>query len=233
MSINSAMQSGITALAANSTALATISNNIANSNTTGYKRIQTNFTDLVSGTWTKSSFTSGGVVAVNRQTTTNQGELNNDTSGYSLGIDGQGFFVVSDSVNAITSGSSLLFTRDGSFTPDTQGNLVNAGGYYLEGWPADTSGNIDTSATDQTKLAPINVSDLANKPTASTAITFNANLDSTTAVSTSRYSGSAASTTNAEPVSASRRAVGAVPASAAPSAGSVNADRSELGEQPA
>ena len=132
MSINSAMQSGITALAANSTALATISNNIANSNTTGYKRIQTNFTDLVSGTWTKSSFTSGGVVAVNRQTTTNQGELNNDTSGYSLGIDGQGFFVVSDSANAITSGSSLLFTRDGSFTTDGQGRIVNAQGNLVQ-----------------------------------------------------------------------------------------------------
>jgi flagellar hook protein FlgE len=183
MSINSAMQSGITALAANSTALATISNNIANSNTTGYKRIQTNFTDLVSGTWTKSSYTSGGVVAVNRQTTTNQGELNNDTSGYSLGIDGQGFFVVSDTANPVTSSSSLLFTRDGSFTPDTQGNLVNAGGYYLEGWPANSSGTIDTSATDQTKLAPINVSDLSNKPSATTAITFDANLNSTTAVS--------------------------------------------------
>lgn len=184
MSINSAMQSGITALAANSTALATISNNIANSNTTGYKRIQTNFTDLVSGTWTKSSFTSGGVVAVNRQTTTNQGELNNDTSGYSLGIDGQGFFVVSDTANPVTSSSSLLFTRDGSFTPDTQGNLVNAGGYYLEGWPANSSGTIDTSATDQTKLAPINVSDLSNKPSATTAVTLDANLNSTTTVST-------------------------------------------------
>ena len=211
MSINSAMQSGITALAANSTALATISNNIANSNTTGYKRIQTNFTDLVSGTWTKSSFTSGGVVAVNRQTTTNQGELNNDTSGYSLGIDGQGFFVVSDSANAITSGSSLLFTRDGSFTPDTQGNLVNAGGYYLEGWPADTSGNIDTSATDQTKLAPINVSDLANKPTASTAITFNANLDSTTAVSTTAATTYAAGSNGPPATSGTRRACSSSP----------------------
>ncbi|MDI7775491.1 flagellar hook protein FlgE [Asticcacaulis sp. EMRT-3] len=191
MSINSAMQSGITALAANSTALGTISNNIANSNTTGYKRILTSFTDLVSGGAEKSSFSSGGVVAVNRQTTTNQGELNNDTGGYSMGVNGQGFFVVSDSSAPVTSGSSLLFTRDGSFTPDTQGNLVNAGGYYLEGWPADTSGNIDTSATDQSKLSPINVSDLANKPAASTAITFAANLNSMTPVST------AASTTYA------------------------------------
>jgi flagellar hook protein FlgE len=183
MSINSAMQSGVTALAANSTALATISNNIANSNTTGYKRILTNFTDLVSGSASKSSFSSGGVVAVNRQTTTNQGELNNNTSGYSLGIDGQGFFVVSDTAEDLTSGSSLLFTRDGSFTTDTKGNLVNAGGFYLEGWPADSSGNINTSATDINMLAPINVAALSKAIEATTKVTFNANLDAETPVS--------------------------------------------------
>jgi flagellar hook protein FlgE len=184
MSINSAMQSGVTALSANATALATISNNIANSNTTGYKRVTTSFTDLVSGTSNKHSYTSGGVVSVNRQSNTTQGELNSDSSGYSLGINGQGFFVVSDSATDVSSSSSLLFTRDGSFTTDTEGNLVNSGGYYLQGWPADSTGAISTSATDANLLAPINVSDLANKPAATTAVTFSANLDSRTTVST-------------------------------------------------
>ncbi|MGA9659901.1 MAG: flagellar hook-basal body complex protein [Asticcacaulis sp.] len=180
MSINSAMQSGVTALAANSTALATISNNIANSNTTGFKRILTNFTDLVSGTSAKSSYASGGVVAVNRQTVTNQGELNNNTLGYSLGIEGQGFFVVSDQPTDVTSATALLFTRDGSFTPDTSGNLVNAGGFYLEGWPADSSGNINISATDANMLAPINVTAITNKAEATTALNFVANVDPAT-----------------------------------------------------
>lgn len=180
MSINSAMQSGVTALAANATALATISNNIANSNTTGFKRVLTNFTDLVSGSNNKNSFSSGGVVSVNRQSNTTQGELNSNTSGYSLGINGQGFFVVSEKPEDLTSGSSLLFTRDGSFTTDTQGNLVNSGGYYLQGWPADTSGNITTSATNVNLLSPINVSDLANTVEATTAVNFVANLDPAT-----------------------------------------------------
>jgi len=183
MSINSAMQSGVTALAANATALATISNNIANSNTTGYKRVTTSFTDLVSGTSNKHSYTSGGVVSVNRQTNTTQGELNSDTSGYSLGVNGQGFFVVSDVAGEVDSSSSLLFTRDGSFTTDTEGNLVNSGGYYLQGWPADSTGAITTSATDANLLAPINVSDLANKAAATTNVSFTANLSSKTTVS--------------------------------------------------
>ncbi|HTM80792.1 flagellar hook-basal body complex protein [Asticcacaulis sp.] len=183
MSINSAMQSGVTALAANATALATISNNIANSNTTGFKRVLTNFTDLVSGSNNKNSFSSGGVVSVNRQNNTAQGELNSNTSGYSLGINGQGFFVVSEKPEDLTSGSSLLFTRDGSFTTDTKGNLVNSGGYYLQGWPADSSGNISTSATNVNLLAPINVSDLANSVEATTAVNFVANLDARTTIS--------------------------------------------------
>ncbi len=183
MSINSAMQSGVTALAANATALATISNNIANSNTTGFKRVLTNFTDLVSGSNNKNSFSSGGVVSVNRQSNTTQGELNSNTSGYSLGINGQGFFVVSEKPEDLSSGSSLLFTRDGSFTTDTKGNLVNSGGYYLQGWPADSSGNISTSATNVNLLAPINVSDLANSVEATTAVNFVANLDARTPIS--------------------------------------------------
>ena len=183
MSINSAMQSGVTALAANATALATISNNIANSNTTGFKRVLTNFTDLVSGSNNKNSFSSGGVVSVNRQSNTTQGELNSNTSGYSLGINGQGFFVVSEKPEDLASGSSLLFTRDGSFTTDTKGNLVNSGGYYLQGWPADTSGNISTSATNVNLLAPINVSDLANSVEATTSVNFVANLDARTPIS--------------------------------------------------
>ncbi len=190
MSINRAMQSGVTALSANSAALATISNNIANSNTTGFKRVLTNYTDLVSGTSTKTMYGGNGVTTTTQQTLTDRGELNSSTAGYSLGIDGQGFFVTSDSSDAINAGSSLLFTRDGSFTTDTKGYLTNSAGLYLEGWMADTSGNIDTSSTDVTKLGPINVSNVSNTPVATTQATFTANIDSATPVSTAVTSGS-------------------------------------------
>ena len=197
MSINRAMQSGVTALAANSAALATISNNIANSNTTGFKRVLTNYTDLVSGTSTKTMYGGNGVTTTTQQTLTDRGELNSSTAGYSLGIDGQGFFVTSDNSDPVDAGSTLLFTRDGSFATDTDGYLTNAAGLYLEGWTADSSGNINTSPTDMTKLGPINVANIANAPEATTAATFTANVDAATPVSTAITAGTYNATTAA------------------------------------
>lgn len=184
MTVNRAMQSGVTALAANAAALATISNNIANANTTGFKRVLTNFTNLVSGTTGSQTYAANGVTAATQQTMTTRGELNASSAGYSLGIDGQGFFVTSDSADAVTQGSSMLFTRDGSFTTDTQGFLRNAAGLYLMGWSADSGGNIDPSSTDITRLGPINVSNVTSVPEATTRATFTANLDPSTPVST-------------------------------------------------
>ena len=197
MSINRAMQSGVTALAANSAALATISNNIANANTTGFKRVLTNYTDLVSGTSTSTMYGGNGVTTAIQQTLTDKGELNSSTAGYSLGIDGQGFFVTSDSSDPVNAGSPLLFTRDGSFTTDTKGYLTNAAGLYLEGWIADSSGNIDTSSTDVTKLGPINVANIANAAQATTEATFTANVDSNTPVSSAITAGTYNATTAA------------------------------------
>ncbi len=192
MSINAAMQSGVTALAANSVALGTISNNIANSSTTGFKRVLTNYTDLVSESQGgRNLMSSGGVQVVNQQTVTTKGELNSNTSGYSLGIAGQGLFAVSETGDPLTARSTLLFTRDGSFTTDVNGNLVNAGGFYLEGWPADVNGNIATSSTDISLLSPINVNALSNKVEATTNVDLTGNLNAATTAST------AASTYNA------------------------------------
>ena len=184
MSITRAMQSGVTALQANSAALSVISNNIANSNTTGYKRVTTNFTDLVSGASTAQNYGGDGVTNVSQQSLNTTGELNSSTTGYSLGIDGQGFFVTSNNSDPIAAGSSMLFTRDGSFNTDTKGYLKNAAGLYLEGWPADSAGNVTQSSTDITKLAPINVTDLANQASATDKVTFTSNIDSGTPVST-------------------------------------------------
>lgn len=183
MSITRAMQSGVTALQANSAALSVISNNIANSNTTGYKRVTTNFTDLVSGASTAQNYGGDGVTNVSQQSLNTTGELNSSTTGYSLGIDGQGFFVTSNNSDPVAAGSSMLFTRDGSFNTDTKGYLKNAAGLYLEGWPADSAGNVTPSSTDITKLAPINVTDLANQVAATDKVTFTSNVDSGTAVS--------------------------------------------------
>ncbi len=190
MGITTAMQAGVTALAANATALSAISSNIANVNTTGYKRVTSHFTDLVSGQSTKGSYTGSGVTATTQQNVTTKGELIPTTSGYNLGIDGQGFFIVSDTTRTGTSATSL-FSRDGSFTTDTNGYMVNAGGYYLKGWLADQYGNIATSSTDMSMLQAINVGNVPNPILPTRNVSFNSNLDSRTPISSAAatYSG--------------------------------------------
>ncbi len=184
MSINSAMQTGVTGLAANSAALTTISNNIANVNTTGYKRVVNNFEDIVTGSTSSSYYNSGGVNATFRETISTPGELAATNSTLDLGIDGQGFFVVTGSPddNAVT--KKVLFTRDGSFSADKTGNLKNSAGLYLQGWPVNADGSVSTDSSDLSKLEPINISNIGGTAEATTQVAINANLQSSQTVST-------------------------------------------------
>ncbi len=188
MSINSAMQTGVTGLIANSQALTTISNNIANVDTTGYKDELTSFEDIVTGSANAGSYsesqTSGGVNAVTRQTVTTTGTLTQTNSSLDLGIDGQGFFVVSTGTTPVSASSNVLFTRDGSFSPDQNGYLQNADGMYLEGWPVNSDGSVTTDSSDLTKLEPINIANIGGTAEPTTAVTLNANLDASQATTT-------------------------------------------------
>jgi len=187
MSLNSSMQVGVSAMKATSTALTGISNNIANMNTTGYKATSTSFSDLISGNAT-GTINGQGVVSKIIQNVTSMGDLSTTTSQYNLAVNGQGMFVVSDSSNALSTNSTVLYTRDGSFSTDTNGYLLNTSGYYLEGWVADSAGNINqTSSTNG--LQAINVKNIANTPTATTTVTINGNLDSDTVVSSAVTNG--------------------------------------------
>ena len=91
--INSAMLAGVTGLAANSAALASISDNIANVNTVGYKANETQFSDMVTNSAGAGS--SGGVQAISSQDVTAQGVLQTASSPTDLALSGQGFFITS------------------------------------------------------------------------------------------------------------------------------------------
>jgi flagellar hook protein FlgE len=184
MSINSAMQAGVTGLAANSAALTQISNNIANVNTTAYKRVTSDFQDIVTGSSASSTFNAGGVKAAFRQTVSTPGELAATNSSLDLGIDGQGFFVVSNSADLNAAQKNVLFTRDGSFQPDKTGCLVNAAGFYLQGWPVNADGSVSTDSSDLSKLQPINISNIGGTAEATTQVAINANLQSSQPLST-------------------------------------------------
>jgi flagellar hook protein FlgE len=145
MGIFDALNTAVSGLTAQSFALQNISGNIANSQTTAFKRINTNFTDLI-GDNLPSKQIAGGVLASSVATNNVQGDIQNAATSTFMGVNGNGFFVVkkptSFSGNQPVFGGVDFYTRRGDFQLDQNGFLVNGSGYFLEGIPVDpTTGN--------------------------------------------------------------------------------------------
>ncbi len=186
MGISSSMNAGVSGLNANANKLATISDNIANSQTYGYKRADIDFSSMTisdskspntvgGGRW----FTAGGVQTTAIWNVSEKGALATTGNATDLAITGRGFLPVSDlsAVGATSGEKPLMLTTTGSFTTNAQGYLTTPGGLVLLGWPADASGNVAEQARDSaTALEPVrvNLSSVAVQPT--TAIALNVNL---------------------------------------------------------
>jgi len=179
MSLYGAMMTGVAGLSANSTALSVASSNIANVNTVGYKSATSEFATLLASASSTGDTSSAGVIATAGQNVTQQGLLTTTSSATDLAISGNGFFVVS---NSPTDTTEQEYTRAGSFTTDSNGDLKNASGLYLLGWKLDTSGNPPTNPAD---LSLINVSNLSGKAVASTKIGLQANLQASATTASS------------------------------------------------
>ncbi|ESQ81365.1 flagellar hook protein FlgE [Asticcacaulis sp. YBE204] len=180
--LNAAMQAGVSGLAAFSTSLSAISNNIANVNTTGYKRVRTDFQAIVTASSTPTGYNAGGVIATTRHMISQLGTLQKAATDLDLGIDGQGFFVTTQKADA-TAEDTHLFTRDGSFSPDKQGYLRNSAGLYLQGWPIAAGGSAVLSAADLSQLTAINVDQIAASVEPTTFAGVSGNLNAAQAVS--------------------------------------------------
>lgn len=183
MSINSALLAGVSGLTANSAALASISQNIANVNTVGYKRTASEFATVVNSQTSGTGYSAGGVKATARQYITQGGQLQRTSSSTDLGIEGAGFFVVTQRAENLVPSDTRMFTRAGAFTPDKFGYLQNTAGLYLQGWPIDSNGNINTDPSDLNRLRSINIGAVGGTAEPTTRIQLNANLDDSQAVS--------------------------------------------------
>jgi flagellar hook protein FlgE len=170
MSLTGALNTAVSALAAQSQAVAAVANNLANANTYGYKTSTTFFESLVAGSGAQAA---GGVIGQNRTNISLQGMLTATTSATDVAIDGRGFFVVSDSVG----GRDRLYSRNGAFRIDNDGFLVN-GGNYLMGWPTDANGKVVGNDTSATALQAIDTNAVATSAAPSSKISFKANLPS-------------------------------------------------------
>ncbi len=182
---DSALNTAVSALKAQSSALSVISQNLANSSTTGYKTIETQFYDLVVQQTYNTSLLSGGVSTITRQSLDTQGNLQTASSNTDLGINGKGFFAVDDGL----SGTSTYYTRDGAFDTNSSGYLVLSGtDYYLMGWATDAEGNITGTTGSTASLERINVDKYNTSATATSSISLSANLPAEAQSDTSTYS---------------------------------------------
>ncbi|MDO8900848.1 MAG: flagellar hook protein FlgE [Phenylobacterium sp.] len=177
MSINSAMLAGVSGLTANSSALAAISDNIANINTVAYKRNQVNFANIVTAQAVTGRYSAGGVQGLTRQYISQQGLIQSANSSTDLAISGDGFFIVTEKGFGLTDADKRVFTRAGSFNVDSDGYLRNDAGFYLQGWPIAADGTINYNPSDLTELNSINVKNLGSAVQATANVTLNANLD--------------------------------------------------------
>ncbi|MHA6327041.1 flagellar hook protein FlgE [Roseivivax sp. CAU 1753] len=173
MSISQSMQIGVSGLTANAERVNDISNNIANASTDGYKR---SFSSMVTETVGTSYASEGsGVRAETRNDISSTGSVRATNSATDLAIEGEGFFVVSQSPDDANQANYAL-TRAGSFIPDEDGNLQNAAGYYLAGFPVDETGAVGAVDTSSyASLETVNIGDqtISGAPTENIDISAN------------------------------------------------------------
>ncbi len=173
MGVSAALFSGVSGLNANGNAMSVIGNNIANSNTIGFKSSRTVFGDLLSSQVSGSGGTSQVGRGVGLSVVDNifsQGTFENTELNTDLAVEGPGFFIVSDpSTGNVTNN----YTRAGSFRFNGEGFLVNPEGYNLMGYNLDANGN---TFGDLTPIKANTQSFTAAGPTGN--VTFNTNFDS-------------------------------------------------------
>ncbi len=194
MGLFGALTSAVSGLQAQAFAMQNISGNIANSQTIAYKGIDTNFSDLISGSGDASQQVAGGVTASSVATNSVQGEIQSSTTATNMAINGDGYFTVQtptgfNGTAPIFSGSQN-YTRRGDFALNADGYLVNGSGFYLEGIPIDPTtgdpvGNVATPLNFQSNFLPASATTQVNyavnlpatpQTTATSALIPNSNL---------------------------------------------------------
>ena len=179
MTISSSMNASVAGLSANASRLATISDNIANSGTYGYKRVVTDFKSMVID-GSRGSYSAGGVRSTTSRLVDQSGALVASSNPTDLAVRGRGMLPVTTASGLESGQRTLQLTTTGSFRPDADGYLRTPGGLVLMGIPAQADGTIPNFARDSiTSLRPIQISanQIVGEPT--TQIDLSVNLPAT------------------------------------------------------
>jgi flagellar hook protein FlgE len=183
MSLFGALDTAVSGLSAQSASFGNIAYDIANSQTVGFKEVNTAFSDLLTAS-TATVNDPGSVAATPLYENNVQGTIVQSVDPLALAISGQGFFPVSQTVandnGQTTFSTTPSYTRAGDFQINQAGFLVNSAGDYLNGWSVDpTTGVVNAGA-----IAPIQVSQSAFNPVPTSTVTLAANLPATPAAGT-------------------------------------------------
>jgi flagellar hook protein FlgE len=156
--------------------LQSVSNNLANIDTDGYKTQTLTFADLFSQTGVVNGSgdpiqVGSGVAVASTVNNFTEGTLSSTSVASNMAVSGNGFFVTQNA------NGTLDYTRTGDFTTNNAGQLVTPSGETVLGYPA-VNGVVNTSAA----LQPLQVGSVTSPAVASTTVGITANLDSNTAV---------------------------------------------------
>ena len=177
MSLISSLYTGQTGLEQSSTDLSVIGDNIANSNTVGFKASRADFSNAMA----QQMLGAGGMVSqvglgaelMSVQKILTQGALNNTGVATDLALDGTGFYVAKGSHNGR---QGQFYTRAGQFSIDKTGFFVNQEGLRIQGYSADPTGAIAPSPGD------LKLGDSASPAFKTSTVTVKANLDAAATV---------------------------------------------------
>lgn len=160
-------QQGLSGLNAASQQLDVIGNNISNANTVGFKQAVTQFADVYANSLSGASTNSVGigvqVAGIAQQFT--QGNISSSNNPLDIAINGNGFFRMSNN-------GAITYTRNGQFSLDKNGYIINTTGSRLTGYTANSNGVL---ATGSASPLNINTSDLAPQQTSTVNAIMNLN----------------------------------------------------------
>jgi flagellar hook protein FlgE len=150
MSLMGSFAPAVSAMMAQSEKMEVIGLNIANLNTGGYKRVDTNFSTILAKTY-GNNHDIGGVNAISRSMISQQGNILSSASNYDVAISGKGFFMLNSEIDGSGTkfygrdgmfqqalGDEITATINGNTVTTYEGYLVDKNGYYVQGWPVNS-----------------------------------------------------------------------------------------------
>ncbi len=171
--------SGINAAASG---LAVISNNLANSQSFGFKSSRAEFADMFSGAQNSPG---NGVMVESITQDFSQGTINGTGRDLDMALDGEGFFVMADKAGKY----EAIYTRNGSFKLDKDGFLTDQTGNQVQGYARNDALSTEQDVVFSTNLGSIDLDELNKVPRATTEMVFDINVDGQEAYNSANNTG--------------------------------------------